>query len=199
MKKLVAIILFSISFIGFAQRITGIKTYLIGTGVDVKFTVTKGTSCNGYNILHSLDSINFTEVYHYPGVCGNSSTDENVSFLHTSASINVFNYYKVELVPIETSLVQKIFVPEIPNANAMVYPNPLITKTDQLSFRVFNSNNIHLTGFIYNEKGVALKALDLKTIIDIATIGVADLSNGVYLLNLSDGEKNYSYKFIINR
>jgi hypothetical protein len=199
LRKLITILLINISVVGLAQRLTDIKTLLVGTGVDVRFTVTKGTSCNGYTILHSLDSVYFLQVYHYPGVCGNSISDENVSFLHTNTSINTFNYYKIELVPIESSFVQRIFVPELPNAKAIVYPNPIITNSDQLSFRILNSNNIKLKGFIYSEEGLRLRVLDLTTTIDIAKINVGDLINGIYSVQLNDGEKNYTYKFIINR
>ncbi|MDP3557140.1 MAG: T9SS type A sorting domain-containing protein [Bacteroidota bacterium] len=199
MKKLCAIIFVLLSFYGFTQRITNFRVFLAGTGVGIKFTITTGTSCNGYNIFHSTDSINFIPVYNFPGICGNSPDDENISFLHSTPNYNKTNYYKIELIPIEESPVLRIFVPEIPNKNSVIYPNPIQTNSDQISFRVFYSNSLKLNGFIYNQNGQPLRSLELTTIFDTATIGVSDLGNGFYILKLTDGEKTYFHKFIINR
>ncbi|MEI8137567.1 MAG: T9SS type A sorting domain-containing protein, partial [Bacteroidota bacterium] len=143
--------------------------------------------------------INYSTIYHYPGVCGNTSTDENVSYLHTNPYFNANNYYKIELVPIEMSFAKKIFVPEIPIVNAIIYPNPIVTNADQLKFRILSANNTKLTGYIYNHAGIPISTLELTTVFDIATINVNEFKNDTYLIKLSDSEKTYSFKFIINR
>lgn len=199
MKKIFIFIFIVFWFSGLAQRIANLNVFLAGASVGVKFTVSKGTSCNGYIIWHSADSVNFTQVYNYPGVCGNTATDENISFLHTNPLINVNNYYKVDLVPIETSTIKRIFVAEILNSSLIIYPNPVIAISDMLTVRIYSTNNTKVTGFILNQKGNPIKEIDLTTQFDLLTISVAELNNGLYLLKLNDGQRSYSSKFIINR
>ena len=199
MKKTYLFILFFISFVGFGQRISNLNVFIAGTGVSIKFTITKGTSCNGYNILYSSDSINYTPIYNFPGICGNTSTDENITYLHATPKVNANNYYKVELIPIELSLAKKIFVPEIPNVDALVYPNPIVAEFNQLKFRILNTNNTKLSGYIYNQAGIPLRVLDVTTVFDIATIDVNELKNDTYLISLSSTNKTYTFKFIVIR
>lgn len=199
MKKLsfFIFILFSINII--AQRISNYKVLLAGSGVLVKFTITKGTSCSGYIIKHSKDSVNFTDVFNYPGVCGDTARDESISYLHSTPQFNTNNYYKIELVPVENSVAKKIFVPELLNTSMSVYPSPVETVTDHLTVRIYNTNNTRLSGFIYDAHGKPLKVLDVTTTFDLTTISVAELNNGVYFLRLKDGQTSYVSKFFILR
>lgn len=199
MIKLFFYIFILFSLTANAQRISDYKIFLAGSGVAVKFTITKGTLCNGYIIKHSKDSINFTDVFNYPGICGDTARDESISYLHSDPLFNANNYYKIELVPVENSIIKKIFVPEILNTSISVYPSPVQTVTGHLTVRIYNTNNTKLSGFIYDAYGKPLKALDLITIFDLTTISVTELNNGVYFLRLSDGETSYISKFFILR
>ncbi len=191
--------LFIFSLSGFAQRISNYKVFLAGKGVAVKFTITKGTSCSGYIIKHSKDSVNFTDVFNYPGICGDTARDESISYFHNDPLFNTDNYYKIELVPVENSVIKKIFVPEILNTSISVYPSPVQTVSDYLTVRIYNTNNTKLSGFIYDQHGKPLKILDLTTTFDLTTITVADLNNGMYFLRLNDGQTSYVSKFFILR
>jgi hypothetical protein len=199
MKKLFFYIFILCSLVSNAQRISNYKVVLAGSGVLVKFTITKGTSCSGYIIKHSKDSVNFTDVFNYPGVCGDTARDESISYLHGTPQFNSNNYYKIELVPVENSVAKKIFVPEILNTSISVYPSPVQTVTDHLTVRIYNTNNTKLSGFIYDQNGKPLKVLDLTTTFDLTTIGVAELNNGMYFLRLNDGQTSYISKFFILR
>ncbi|MBA3680301.1 MAG: T9SS type A sorting domain-containing protein [Bacteroidetes bacterium] len=199
MKKIIFLMLFIFSLSGFAQRISNYKVFLAGKGVAVKFTITKGTSCSGYIIKHSKDSVNFTDVFNYPGICGDTARDESISYFHNDPLFNTDNYYKIELVPVENSVIKKIFVPEILNTSISVYPSPVQTVSDYLTVRIYNTNNTKLSGFIYDQHGKPLKILDLTTTFDLTTITVADLNNGMYFLRLNDGQTSYVSKFFILR
>ena len=95
MKKSIVIIFLFISLASFAQRITNFDAFIAGNGAAIKFVISKGTSCNGYNILHSLDSINYSAIYNFPGICGNTASDESISYLDTAPDVNKYNYYKI--------------------------------------------------------------------------------------------------------
>lgn len=75
-----------------------------GDHVIVTWTIRSGFSCASVNVLHSTDSINFTSIYEYPGICGASTLDESYSFTHTAPSTGK-NFYKLDLGSYGTSAV----------------------------------------------------------------------------------------------
>lgn len=181
------------------QRIQNLNVFVAGTSVGIKFTITKGVQCSGYAIYHSADSINFNQIYNYPGVCGDVTTSQDISYTHTSPLINQINYYKVELIPIETSPVKRIYVNVAPKIILVAFPNPVVNIYDLLNLKISNSNNIILFGFIYNQSGKPIRQLNLTTQIDATTVNINDLSNGLYVIWLTDNTSVYTSKFIINR
>ena len=183
----------------YAQRIQNFNVFVAGTSVGIKFTIGTGAQCGGYKIYHSLDSSIFNQIYDYPGTCGNSSTPQDISYTHTNPAINQTNYYKVELVPVETSLIKRVFVPNVINAKLFVYPNPIVQIYDLLNLKISNIGSTRLVGFISSQFGNPLKQIDITTQGDLAAINVYDLTNGLYVIWLTDGVKAYSSKFIIVR
>ena len=203
-KKKYILSLFLVLFIGLtnytvAQRIQNLNVFVAGTNVVVKFSIGTGTQCSGYKILHSLDSTYFNVVFDYPGICGTSATPEEISYTHTGPSLNQTNFYKVELVPIETSLTKRVFVPEQKISQLLVYPNPVTQLTDLLNLKIANAGKTRLIGFVYNQAGKPIKQLDVTTINDATNINIFDLNNGLYVVWLTDGFQVFSKKFIINR
>ncbi len=192
-------LLLCLTAFSFAQRIQNLNVFVAGTSVGIKFTIGTGAQCGGYKIYHSLDSSIFNQIYDYPGTCGNSSMPEDVSYTHTNPAINQTNYYKVELVPVETSLIKRVFVPNVVNAKLIVYPNPIVQIYDLLNLKIPNIGSTRLVGFISSQFGNPLKQIDITTQGDLASINVYDLTNGLFVIWLTDGIKAYSSKFIIVR
>lgn len=192
-------LLLCLTAFSFAQRIQNLNVFVAGTSVGIKFTIGTGAQCGGYKIYHSLDSSIFNQIYDYPGTCGNSSMPEDVSYTHTNPAINQTNYYKVELVPVETSLIKRVFVPNVVNAKLIVYPNPIVQIYDLLNIKIPNIGSTRLVGFISSQFGNPLKQIDITTQGDLASINVYDLTNGLFVIWLTDGIKAYSSKFIIVR
>lgn len=199
MKKIVFITLLIISLVGYSQRIQNFNTFVAGTSVGIRFTIIKGPQCSGYTIYHSIDSINFIQIYNFPGVCGDQNVNQDISYTHSSPALNQVNYYKVELIPVETTPVNRIYVSDQPKVKMLVYPNPVVFNYDVLSMKIFNVSNLRLIGFLYNQYGKPLKQIDVTTTLDTASMYVYDLSNGLYVLWLTDGTQVYSSKFIVNR
>ncbi|MDX2172650.1 MAG: T9SS type A sorting domain-containing protein [Bacteroidota bacterium] len=186
----------------YAQRIQNFNVFAAGSVVGVKFTISPGTSCSGYKIWHSLDStyFGFNPIYDYPGICGASGTSEDVSYTHGSPAVNQVNYYKVELVPVETSAIRRVFVPiDQTKVKLFIYPNPIGEISDILSLKISNIGSAKLVGFLYNQFGHKLRELDLMTQFDLASINVYDLNDGLYEVWLTDGNQAYSSKFIVRR
>ena len=185
-----------------AQRIQNFNVFVAGTSVGVRFTIGTGAQCGGYKIWHSLDStyFGFNPIYNYPSVCGGSGSPEDVSFTHVNPTIDRVNYYKVELVPVETSPIKRLFVPfSAINTKLFLYPNPINLISDNLNLKIANIGTTRLVGFIYNQFGKTLRQLDLKTELDLATLNVYDLNDGLYEIWLTDGTQVYSSKFVVIR
>lgn len=199
MKKIFFLVLAVFSLMSYSQRIQNFHTFLGGTNVGIRFTITKGPQCSGYTIYHSLDSINYIQIYDYPGVCGDMNVNQEISYTHSSPAFNQVNYYRVELVPFESSPVSRIYVTDQVRSSMLVYPNPVTQTSDLLSLKFFNASNIRVIGFLFNQYGKPLRELDIKSNLDRAETPVYDLANGLYVLWLSDGINVFSSKFIVNR
>jgi len=200
MKKILFLILTICALNGLAQRIQNFNAFVAGTQVGIRFTITKGPQCSGYTIYHSLDSINFIQIYDNPGVCGDVNANQDVSFTHSSPAYNQTNYYKAEIFsPFESSPIVRLYLTDAPKARMMTYPNPVVNQSDILGIKIYNTSNIRVKGFLYNQYGKPLRDYDLTTKGDITSIDVYDLANGLYVLWLTDGNQAFSSKFIINR
>lgn len=198
MKKII-FLLFLLCETLYAQRIQKFDAILSGTVVGVRFSISAGSSCNGYNVLHSIDSVNYYPIYNYAGICGELSKSQDHAFDHLSPTYDIVNFYKIELIGLETSPPRRVYVPSSAKVNMLLYPNPILTNFDALNIRVFNANNTRLVGFIYNQSGKPMKTLDFTTKGEYASFNVFDMNNGLYVLWLTDGYVIYSAKFIVNR
>ena len=197
MRKILTYIFFIVVINTHAQRIQNFSVFTASTSVGIKFTVKAGSQCAGYTIYHSIDSVNFYPIYNYAGICGDLTLDQDYSYTHQTPTINQINYYKIELTGAEISTVRRVYVSEIPQINMVVYPNPVYFYTDELNIRIFNTANLKLFGFLYDQFGKPLQKLDIITKTEFGTLNLYNLQNGVYVIWLTEGINIYSAKFII--
>jgi hypothetical protein len=198
MKKILYIFLISVAQLS-AQRIQNFQLILTNTIVSVRFSVSAGSQCAGYNVLHSVDSLNYYPIYNYGGICGDLNTKQDYKYDHYSPVLDAVNFYKIELTALETSPPQRIYVPSSPKTSMLLYPNPIYFIGEQLNFRIFNAPNQIYYGYILHHNGHNRKEIIVETYNETAAINVHDLPNGVYVLWLTDGEKLYSSKFYVDR
>jgi hypothetical protein len=182
-----------------AQNIQNFNLVLAGSSVGVRWTLLHGNQCPGYNVYWSSDSLNFSPIYNYAGTCGDMNTDQSFSYTHTSPIPNQNNYYKVEMTALEMSPVRSIFVGSVQPTNMRIYPDPATANDDQIHFKIYNANNIKVAGFIYNQYGKPLRTIEVTTTVDTGVVPIGDLTNGLYVLWLTDGSIAYRAKFIVYR
>ncbi|MCE3227581.1 MAG: hypothetical protein K0S32_2132 [Bacteroidetes bacterium] len=199
MKKILILFFCALAITALPQRIQNFNVFSAGQSVGIRFTVTKGPQCNGYTIYHSLDSVNFNQIYNYPGICGDMNSNQDYTYTHTTPALNQPNFYKIDLFPIEVSEIKRIHVGENQLPSILVYPNPVVGVYDILNLKVFNVNNANLVGAIYNQFGKPVKYIDVFTQGDLATSYISEFGNGLYTVWLSDGNNVFAAKFIINR
>jgi len=192
------------SFFAQAQRIINLNASLVqaqGTSpqVLIRFSLTAGQACPGYEIQHSLDSVNYLQIYNYAGICGDSGFEESFSFTHSNPMFNQVNYYRVVIPGFETSRVVSVFVSEnVLAANILPYPNPVVNE-NTLYLKFFNFEGPELEGFVFNQNGVREKTLYLKNNSGLAEFDIGILRNGLYIIWLTDGNILMRSKFIVKR
>jgi len=199
MKKKVGFLFFLLSTHIFAQRILNFKIFQVNQAVFLNFILSKGSSCNGFNVLHSSDSVNFKVIHEDPTICGTSNADEAKNWTHANPIINQLNYYKIQLNPGEMSPVNRIFVNQTNKPNIVLFPNPISTDHDFLNIKILGTESLAFDGFIYNQFGNYVLKIEKQSTISNSTIKINELSNGLYLIKLTDGYNLYSTKFIIQR
>ena len=199
MKKKVGFLFFLLSTHIFAQRILNFKIFQVDQAVFLNFILSKGSSCNGFNVLHSTDSVNFKVIHEDPTICGTSNADEAKNWMHANPIINQLNYYKIQLNPGEMSPVNRIFVNQTNKPNIVLFPNPISTDIDLLTIKIPGTESLEFDGFIYNQFGNYVLKIENQSTISNSTIKIHELSNGLYLIKLTDGYNLYSTKFIIQK
>ncbi len=199
MKKKVGFLFFLLSTHIFAQRILNFKIFQVDQAVFLNFILSKGSSCNGFNVLHSTDSVNFKVIHEDPTICGTSNADEAKNWTHANPIINQLNYYKIQLNPGEMSPVNRIFVNQTNKPNIVLFPNPISTDHDFLTIKILGTESLEFDGFIYNQFGNYVLKIENQSTISNSTIKIHELSNGLYLIKLTDGYNLYSTKFIIQK
>ena len=199
MKKKVGFLFFLLSTHIFAQRILNFKIFQVNQAVFLNFILSKGSSCNGFNVLHSSDSVNFKVIHEDPTICGTSNADEAKNWTHANPIINQLNYYKIQLNPGEMSPVNRIFVNQTNKPNIVLFPNPISTDIDLLTIKILGTESFEFDGFIYNQFGNYVLKIENQSTISNSTIKIHELSNGLYLIKLTDGYNLYSTKFIIQK
>lgn len=186
-----------------ANRIINFNLYNVNGSVDVRFTISKGTPCNGYKIWHSVDSLNFVQVFEDPGICGSNTEDVTKSFLHSGLSPNLTHYYKVELIGTEISPIKRIYLENALLPKLLIYPNPITNFSTPLTIQILNFNvstqKNKLIGFIYNHNGTPVQSIEIITNNGYGNLLLNDLKEGIYVVWLTDINQIYKSKLLIQR
>jgi hypothetical protein len=166
--------------------------------VFIRFSVSPGPPCEGFNVQHSTDSIVFRNVHESFESFGGSGTTEVKEWVHTSPAYNTTNFYRIEIrSPFEQSLIRRIYVSEPGRSRLMPYPNPLFGSMNLLSLRAFDAGSARMTGFLYNRLGYPLRELNVIFTQELGAINVGDLEDGLYVIWLTEGTTVYSCKFVV--
>lgn len=191
---------------GYAQRIINVSASPVtGQGqstspqVLVHFTLKAGLTCPGYELIHSLDSLNYLPFYTSSNVCGNQATDESFSQVHVSPGINQINYYKVNIPGFETSATYSVFVgSKAAQPGLQAYPNP-IADQGTLSLKFLNYSGALVEGHIIDQNGITLQSLTVPIQQGIGMMNITNLLDGLYLIWLTDGNLLFKTKIIVKR
>ena len=119
--------------------------------VLLSWSIMQGNTCNGIQILHSTDSINFSQISSIEGICGSTQQSISYSFTDLSPEKNANNYYRLQLGGLGFSWIVSVEVIDLGMNTSIVRPNPL-SKTSELLFD--NEANFEVFISVYSSSGI---------------------------------------------
>ena len=193
MKKIIFIYIFSFFVFSVSSQISRISYFnaiILGNDVRLDFTISKGPSCSGYQVYKSTDSLTYNLLFDYAGICGNTSTDQQISYTDGGVPQNTFLYYKILIPPFDYSKVARLYVDQkkTKKAQLYIYPQPV-----ENIFTVYleGQNPDDYTVKIFTYDGL-LKIDTYVNAYQYLKIDISTLERGIYCLLLIDSAGNYS-------
>jgi hypothetical protein len=177
------------------SRISYFNPIILGNDIRLDFTISKGITCNEYQVLKSYDSTNFNILYDYSGVCGNTNSDQSFSYTDAGVQKNTYLYYKILIPPFDYSKMVRMFVDQKNTKKNLLYtyPQPVV---DLVTIYLENENYDDYTLRIMDCNGTMRRELKLNAYKYITT-NVSDLEHGLYCILLIDSGGNFSRGKII--
>ena len=197
LKKLLLFTFISFAICAKAQNpaiLTAFELNRFQNEIIVSWEIQSGSLCSGLQVEHSTDSINFTSIYDYPGVCGSSTASERYTFSHIDPAVNKKNYYRINLNTNGISEILSITFIKLEESGYALFPMPL-----EPSSKIYFSNDNNETAAIvlYNSSGaIVYQSEPLKT--NEFNLGNLQLPLGLYHFSIVMADrKNVDGKFVV--
>ncbi len=145
----------------------------------LKWTTSAEINLSHYEIESSTNSINYSKLASINAMGASTySYNDNTKY-------NSNTYYRLKIVNNDGSISYSPIVVIKANQSAAVsvYPNPV---KDKASLQLSNSSMLNSTATLLNAVGMVVKVIYIKT--NIQEIDMSNLSSGMYLLKLANGE-----------
>lgn len=164
----------------------------VGDSVIARWTVKAGFSCNDVTLERSRDSLYFTPVYTYPGICGASSENEDYSYPDHDPVKNSRSYYRLNLGNYGYSSVVALNYLDYSGKGYSVFPMPFTS----IATLYFDNPKGELFAFsIIDLKGKIIHRDDIET--GRIEIDGSSWPAGVYIFLLTNGKaKSYKGKLV---
>jgi len=73
------------------------EAYKQPNGILLRWVIFGGNQCQGTKVYRSEDGMNFDQINHIPGICGNFTEDETYNSFDTIPHKNTYNHYRLEM------------------------------------------------------------------------------------------------------
>lgn len=188
MKTVFTIFSVLLGFVSVAQNedvIDGFTATEFNGKVLLTWSVKQGNTCNGVDILHSLDSVNFTKIGSIEGICGSTQASIAYDFTDLDPEKNVINYYRLQLGGIGYSKIVGAEVLDLAGSNFTIRPNP-ISDFSELIFDNETAATYKLT--VFAPDGTI--AYSDRTNGELFLLSRLDFDQGFYFFNIAkEGDK----------
>lgn len=147
--------------------------------VLLTWAIVQGETCNGVEILHSTDSVNFTQIGSIEGICGSTAASISYDFTDVDPIPNEINYYRLHLGGAGFSKIVSIEVLDLSGANYILRPNPIV----DFSELIF-SNNTAATFQLNILSAQGKTVYEDQTNGEFFVINANDFDQGVYYFSI---------------
>lgn len=199
MLRHIIITIFLLCYVGlaFSQRNPVLDNFSLFNNngkIFLSWTIASGSTCNGIQILRSVDGKQFYEIGNIAGVCGNSSSPSQYDFTDTTPVKNSINYYRLELGGSGSSQILSVEIIDITNGGYQIRSNPI--RTSAKIYFDNNSKKLHQL-LLFNTTGLHTITLSSKE--DFFLLNSSNFINGCYVFTILDSENTMKAKgkFII--
>lgn len=174
------------------SRIYNFNAFPLKDSVRLSFTVTQGSSCAGWVVENSTDSVNFYQIYNYGGLCGNITAPEIYSYLDYAPNKLTPNFYRIHIPPSDYSVVRRVDM-AASFTNLLIFPQPV---EDILSIAISGQKNYYYEINIYDRFG-RKKGFGSGNAAEKITLDVSSFAEGVYVFYIvTNTAGNYRGKFL---
>ncbi len=178
MRLLVVAILFLLIGKSTAQEVPTVEAFElvhVNNEVSIFFTIGKGYTCNGIDILRSDDGLVFTPIGDISGVCGSITSPISYSFVDNQPIQNKTSYYKLNLGGLGFSETKSVTVLSTTDLGYLLTTNPLqesgVMHFSNVNNELFELHIVDLRGQLVQLSSTREQNLTIKS---------DNLSNGFY-------------------
>ena len=184
MTKFIAFLLFLTSFASLMAQESILERFTISQSqgkVLLTWIIEEGSTCNGIDILRSTDSLNFTEIGHIEGICGDEEKSVTYKHVDENPTGNATNFYRLKLGSVGTSDIVSIDIITIGENGYTIRPNPFSFE----SHIYLNNENgdVHELK-VYNLEGRL--TLKKQSQINVFELKREHMSPGMYLFTIEN-------------
>lgn len=172
--------------------LTNFSVQQVDNSISITWTVKAGFSCTDVNVEFSTDSVSFSSIYTYPGVCGATSEDQDYNFVQENPASNKKNFYRMNLGNYGLSQVLSVFYSDLGSAGFAVLPNP-IQGTGKIKFN--NPTNSEFTFEVFSTKGALVYSQEVNG--EEIELNSTLLKNGVYFFRIHNNKNNFNGRFSV--
>lgn len=159
-------------------------------GVEMIWKIKAGNTCNGIQILRSLDSISFSTIGTIEGVCGSLEEAQVYTFTDLQPVPNRINYYRILLNDLGYSHTVSLPVIAVQANGYLLFPHPA---SNFMNLYFSNATLREQTLYIYNVQGQPVATT--TTSAEQINLHVSQYPAGLYTFRLLP--LNLSGKFYI--
>ncbi len=156
--------------------------------VLLTWSVAQGNTCNGIEVLRSLDAVNYEQIGSIEGICGSTTETVKYQFTDPNPIVNVTNHYRLSMGGIGFSYPVNTEVIDTGEENYVLAPHPLADE----SLLIFDNENQELiTITFFTERGEIVK--ELQTSEQSISLNRSDFGSGIYLFVLKSNGKTPAF------
>lgn len=163
--------------------------------IDLSWEVTTESTVDKFIVEYSRNAIDFNELT----IISYAENRWDYTYTHADVQVNVRHYYRLKMVEpdgkISYSDIQEASLLQDNHNPVSIHPNPINEATD-LKFEGFANGNGQLVVYDTYGRLLAKQDISIQEGFNVVPLNVNDLSAGVYILQLLQGEYRWTSKFI---